>query len=87
MPLSYIHTPYFVHHCNTHRHNNRASAASLFTAQPRGDWVSRCSISDVLAAGSIPLVPLDDYGHFMPFTDVLDWRAYTEGMSVAVWGG
>ena len=51
---------------------------SLFTAQPRGDWVSRCSISDVIAAGSIPLVPLEDFGPYMPFTDVLDWKAYTE---------
>lgn len=51
---------------------------ALFTAQPRGDWVSRCSISDVIAAGSVPVVPLEDFGPFMPFTDVLDWRAYTE---------
>lgn len=57
---------------------NRASMASLFTAQPRGDWLSRCSISDVIAAGSIPLVPVEDFGPYMPFTDVLDWRAYTE---------
>ncbi len=55
--------------------------ASWFVSQVRGDWYTRCSLSDVIAIGSIPVLPMEDMAPWMPFVDVLDWREYTE-----VWG-
>ena len=33
---------------------------------------------DGLAAGSVPIFPFEDMGPYLPFTDVLDWREWSE---------
>lgn len=40
--------------------------------------ITRCSYVDGLAAGSVPIFPLEDMGPYLPFTDVLDWREWSE---------